>query len=53
VGDAVTYAIEAAVGAACLLAAVGTWRRPGLRVAAVLLTLGGVAAVVHAVVSLI
>jgi hypothetical protein len=53
VGDAVTYAIEAAVGAACLLAAVGTWRRPGLRVAAVLLGVAGLAAVVHAAVSFV
>jgi hypothetical protein len=53
VSDTVTYAIEAAVGIACLLAAGGTWRRPGLRLAAVVLGIAGVAAVAHAAISLI
>jgi len=53
VGDAVTYAIEAAVGVACLAAAAGIWRRSRLGVAAVLLGIAGVAALVHAVVSLV
>ena len=39
--------IELAVGAACLAAAVGTWRR-GVRVAAVVLAVAGAAAVAHA-----
>jgi hypothetical protein len=53
VTDTVTYAIEAAVGVACLVAAAGIWRRSRLGIAVVLLGLAGVAAVVHAVVSLL
>jgi hypothetical protein len=53
VADTVTYAIEAAVGIACLLAGGTVWRRSGPGFAAVLLGVAGVAAVVHAVVSLV
>ncbi|MGZ5297682.1 MAG: hypothetical protein ACXWYT_12160 [Actinomycetota bacterium] len=47
-----TYGIEAAVGVACLVAAHGVRRRPGLRLMAVLLAVAGVAAIAHAAVSL-
>jgi hypothetical protein len=50
--DAVTYGIEAAVGVACLLAAYGIRRRPGLRLVTALLAVAGVAAVAHASVTL-
>ena len=50
--DMVTYGIEAAVGVACLVAAYGLRRRPGLRLVAVLLAVAGIAAVVHAAISL-
>ncbi len=50
--DVVTYGIEAAVGVACLVAAYGIRRRPGLTLMAVLLAVAGVAAVAHAAVSL-
>ena len=50
--DVVTYGIEAAVGVACLAAASGLRRRPGLRLVAVILAVAGVAAVVHAAISL-
>ena len=50
--DVVTYGIEAAVGAACLLAANGVRGRPGLRLFAVVLAIAGITAVVHAAVSL-
>jgi hypothetical protein len=49
--DAVVYGIELAVGAACLVLAAGAWRR-GLRWAAALSALAGVAAVAHALVRL-
>jgi hypothetical protein len=50
--DVVTYGIEAAVGVACLMAASGIRRRPGLTLMAVLLAVAGVAAIAHAAVSL-
>jgi hypothetical protein len=50
--DAVTYWIEAAVGAACVIASVGAWRRRGLRLVSAILAVAGVAAVTHATVSL-
>jgi hypothetical protein len=53
VSDTVTYAIEAAVGAACLIAAGGIWRRSGLGVAMAVLGIAGIAAVLHAAVSLL
>jgi hypothetical protein len=46
-----TDLIELAVGLACLIGAVGAWRR-GLRVLGVLLAVAGAAAVAHALVSL-
>ena len=49
--DVVTYGIEAAVGIACLAAAYGVRRRPGLRLVAALLAVAGVVAVAHAVTS--
>lgn len=49
----VTYVIEAAVGVACLIAASSIRRRPGLRVWSALLGVAGVAAVVHAALSLV
>ena len=48
-----TAVIEAAVGLACLIGAADIWRRPGLRMAAVILAIAGLAAVIHAVTSLI
>ena len=50
--DAVTYGIEAAVGVACLAAAYGVRRRPGLRLVGALLAVAGVAAVLHSLISL-
>lgn len=50
--DTVTYGIEAAVGVACLVAAYGVRRRPGLRLVAALLAIAGFAAVAHAAASL-
>lgn len=44
--------IEAAVGVACVAAAAGIWRRPGLRLVAAVLTVAGLVAVVHAIASL-
>jgi hypothetical protein len=52
VSDAVTYAIELAVGVACIAAAVGLRRARTLRWLVALLIAGGVAATVHALVSL-
>ncbi len=51
--DALTSAIEAAVGATCLVAAVGTWTRPGLRLLSIAFAVAGVAAVVHAAISFV
>jgi hypothetical protein len=51
VPEAVTYAVEIAVGAGCLAAAPGAWRR-GIRWVAGLLVISGLAAVVHAIVAL-
>ena len=48
-----TAVIEAAVGLACLIGASGIWRRPGLRLAAVILGIAGLTAVIHAVTSLV
>ena len=45
--DVVTYGIEAAVGVACLVAAYGLRRRPGLRLVAVFLAIAGVAALAY------
>ena len=50
--DALTYTIEAAVGVACLVAAAATWRRSGLRLVSVAFAAAGLAAVIHAAVSL-
>ena len=51
VAKTLTYAIEIAVGAACLLAVPGAWRRtPWL---AALLVLAGLAAVVHGALALV
>jgi hypothetical protein len=49
----VAYAVELCVGIACLIAAAGTWRRPGLRVWAAILSVAGVAAALHAVIALV
>ena len=46
-----TYAVEIAVGAACLLAAPGAWRR--MRWLGVLLAVAGVAAAGHGVFALV
>ena len=51
--NTVTAVIEAAVGFACVAAAAGIWRRPGLRLAAAVLAVAGLVAVIHAVVSLV
>jgi len=45
--------IEAAVGFACVGAASGIWRRRGLRIWAALLTIAGLVAVIHSVLSLV
>ena len=50
VSDVLTYAVEIAVGVACLGAAAGAWRR--MRWPAAVLVVAGVAAVVHGVVAL-
>ncbi len=49
----VNAVIETAVGVACLVAAAGTWRRPGLRIVAVVLAVAGLVAVIHAIVYLV
>jgi hypothetical protein len=51
--EVATYGIEALVGIACLVAAHGVRRRAGLRLAAALLALAGIAAATHAVLSLV
>ena len=51
--DTITNVVELGVGIACLVAAVGTWRRPGLRAWAALFLVAGLAAAVHAVVALV
>jgi hypothetical protein len=48
----VTYAIELAVGLACIAGAVGALRRR-LRAVAAVLALAGSAAIVHAIVALV
>jgi hypothetical protein len=48
VPDALTYAIELAVGIGCLVAAAGLWRHPGLRILSLLFAVGGLAAAGHA-----
>lgn len=50
--DIVTNVIEAAVGAACLVAAISARRRHGLQLVAVFMAVAGLAALVHAAVSL-
>lgn len=50
--DIVTNVIEAAVGAACVVAAISARRRPGLQLVAALLAVAGLAALAHAAVSL-
>ena len=50
--DVAASVIEIAVGVACLLAAVGIFRRQGLGFVAAVLALAGVVAVVHAVIAL-
>ena len=47
--QALTNAIELAVGLACLIAAAGLRRRPGLRILAALFAVGGLAAVAHVI----
>ena len=49
----VNAVIETAVGVACVVAAAGIWRRPGLRVVAVVLAVAGLVAVTHAIASLV
>ena len=44
--------VEIAVGMACLLAALGTWRLEGMRWISVLLGAAGIVAVGHALISL-
>jgi hypothetical protein len=51
VAKTLTYAIEIAVGAACLLAAASAWRRT--RWFGVLIAVAGLAAVVHGVFALV
>jgi hypothetical protein len=50
--NVVTNVIEAAVGAACVVAAIGARRRSGLHLVAAFLAAAGLAALVHAAVSL-
>jgi hypothetical protein len=50
--DIVTSVVELAVGLGCLAAAVGAWRRGGLRWLAALLVAAGVAATVHSAAAL-
>jgi hypothetical protein len=52
-GETVTWAIEAAVGAACLLGVVPLWRTERLRWLAAVLALAGCAAIVHAALGLL
>jgi hypothetical protein len=49
----VSSVIELCVGVACLLAAAGTWQRPGLRVWAGIFMVAGVAAALHALIALL
>jgi hypothetical protein len=49
----VAYVVELSVGIACLIAAAGTWRRPGLRVWAAILFVAGMAAALHAMIALL
>jgi len=51
-GNAPTYAVELAVGVACLAAARAAWRTSRSRWPATILLVAGVAAVVHAAVAL-
>ena len=49
--DAVTYGIEIAVGACCLLASVGAWRR--IAWLGVVLAVAGLTAIVHGALALV
>jgi hypothetical protein len=51
--NALSNAVELAVGVACLVAGGGLARRPGARLASVVLVIAGVAATVHAVVAIV
>jgi hypothetical protein len=53
VSDALTYTIELAVGVGCLVAAVGLWRQPRLRILSLLFAIGGLAAAGHALWALV
>jgi hypothetical protein len=53
VNTTVNAAIEIAVGAACVVAAAGIWRRPGLRAVAVVLAVAGLVATIHGIASLV
>jgi hypothetical protein len=50
--DFATNVIEAAVGAACVVAAISARHRPGLQLVAAFLVVAGLAAIVHAALSL-
>jgi hypothetical protein len=50
--DVISSIVELCVGVVCLFAAAATWRRPGLRAWAGVFLIAGLAAAIHAVVSL-
>ena len=51
--NALSNVVELAVGVACLLAGGGLWPRAGVRWAAVLLVIAGLAASIHAVAAIV
>ncbi len=50
--DVITSVVEVAVGVACLVGGVASWRRPRMRWLAALLAIAGVAAVAHGILAL-
>jgi hypothetical protein len=51
--DALTYAIELAVGTASLAAGIAAWRSSAPRWLAIVLAIAGIAACAHAVIELV
>jgi hypothetical protein len=50
--EAVNGVVEALVGLVCLGAGIAVWRKPGLRLLALVLAVAGVAAIGHALIAL-
>ena len=50
--EAVNAIVETLVGLVCMGAGIAVWRKPGLRLLAVVLAVAGLAAIAHAAIAL-